>query len=182
MERFERPRLPVVITGLCDSWRASREWTQDTLLQRYGEHKFKVWAPSLNLASNPGSYPDDEHCSRSSDVLLMVPTHSIKNSAGNMWVPLSKSRCRLCGRRCILTPRTGPGCVFQTSTKLSVKSMSDKCKYSFSSPTTLQALLGTQEWRSLAASVTSFYVCIYRLCKIVESCRWERMMRAMQCE
>ena len=42
VERFERPRLPVVITGLCDGWRAANDWNEDTLLQRYGDHKFKV--------------------------------------------------------------------------------------------------------------------------------------------
>ncbi len=41
-ERFERPRQPVVLTGLCDGWRAAREWTPDRLLQRLGHCKFKV--------------------------------------------------------------------------------------------------------------------------------------------
>ena len=40
--RFERPRIPVVITGLCDGWRAGQAWQQQDLLQHYGEHKFKV--------------------------------------------------------------------------------------------------------------------------------------------
>lgn len=39
VERFERPRQPVVITGLQDSWRAPTEWTLDKLLQRYGRHR-----------------------------------------------------------------------------------------------------------------------------------------------
>ena len=46
VERFERPRLPVVITGLCDTWRAAKDWNEETLLQRYGDHKFKVDARS----------------------------------------------------------------------------------------------------------------------------------------
>ncbi len=39
---FERPRLPVVITGLTDSWAAASEWTLPKLLQRFAAHKFKV--------------------------------------------------------------------------------------------------------------------------------------------
>ncbi len=42
VERFERPRLPVVITGLCEPWRAAQEWDEAGLLRRFGEHKFKV--------------------------------------------------------------------------------------------------------------------------------------------
>ncbi|GLC61317.1 hypothetical protein PLESTB_001742800 [Pleodorina starrii] len=41
-ERFERPRIPVVITGLADDWPAFRDWTPERLRQLYGEHKFKV--------------------------------------------------------------------------------------------------------------------------------------------
>ncbi len=42
VERFERPRLPVVITGLCDSWKGHEKWTEENLVKHYGEHKFKV--------------------------------------------------------------------------------------------------------------------------------------------
>ena len=42
VERFEAPKLPVVITGLCDGWPAAREWAPEALLARYGDHKFKV--------------------------------------------------------------------------------------------------------------------------------------------
>lgn len=42
VDRFEAPRLPVVITGLTDSWKAKTEWTEDRLLQRFADHKFKV--------------------------------------------------------------------------------------------------------------------------------------------
>ena len=42
IERFERPRIPVVIIGLCDGWRAGQAWQQEELLKHYGEHKFKV--------------------------------------------------------------------------------------------------------------------------------------------
>ena len=42
VERFERPRLPVVISGLCDSWMGHEKWTEENLVKHYGEHKFKV--------------------------------------------------------------------------------------------------------------------------------------------
>lgn len=42
VERFERPRLPVVITGLCDDWNGRERWNEENLLRQYGEHKFKV--------------------------------------------------------------------------------------------------------------------------------------------
>ena len=41
-ERYERPKKPVIITGLCDGWHAGEAWTEERLLQHYGEHKFKV--------------------------------------------------------------------------------------------------------------------------------------------
>lgn len=40
--RFERPRLPVVLTGLVEEWPAVRNWTPDALAANYGHHKFKV--------------------------------------------------------------------------------------------------------------------------------------------
>jgi hypothetical protein len=42
VERFERPRLPVVITGLTDDWPAAGHWLPDALIARCGDHKFKV--------------------------------------------------------------------------------------------------------------------------------------------
>ena len=47
VERFERPRLPAVITGLCESWRAATDWDEAGLLRRFSEHKFKVSVPQL---------------------------------------------------------------------------------------------------------------------------------------
>lgn len=44
VERYERPRRPVMLTGLCGGWRAAHEWTPDKLLERLGECKFKVGA------------------------------------------------------------------------------------------------------------------------------------------
>ena len=43
-QRFELPKLPCMLTGLCEGWRAQQEWTPDRLLQRLGECKFKVGA------------------------------------------------------------------------------------------------------------------------------------------
>lgn len=40
--RFERPRLPCVVTGLTAGWGANGGWTPEALLQRFGGHKFKV--------------------------------------------------------------------------------------------------------------------------------------------
>ena len=44
IERFEKPRLPVVLTHLCDDWAAvkDRKWTADELMKRYANHKFKI--------------------------------------------------------------------------------------------------------------------------------------------
>lgn len=42
MERFERPRIPVVITGLTDRWGAGAAWAPPALRARFGEHRFKV--------------------------------------------------------------------------------------------------------------------------------------------
>lgn len=43
VERFERPRIPVVITGLAEHWPATRRWTDpEDMRRRFGDHKFKV--------------------------------------------------------------------------------------------------------------------------------------------
>lgn len=42
VERFERPGVPVIITGLTDAWPASKLWTDERLLREFGEHRFKV--------------------------------------------------------------------------------------------------------------------------------------------
>ena len=44
IERYERPRLPVVITGLTDSWNAGRggAWSVEKLVEQFGSHRFKV--------------------------------------------------------------------------------------------------------------------------------------------
>lgn len=40
--RFEGPGIPVILTGLTDDWPAGREWTDARLLERFGDHRFKV--------------------------------------------------------------------------------------------------------------------------------------------
>ncbi len=42
MERYEQPRIPVVITGLTDAWPATHAWTPAALRAEYGDHRFKV--------------------------------------------------------------------------------------------------------------------------------------------
>lgn len=42
MEQFERPRVPVVITGLADGWPAKSKWTTSELCRNYGSHRFEV--------------------------------------------------------------------------------------------------------------------------------------------
>ena len=49
VERFERPRIPVVITNLQEGWPAQELWTPQRLLERFGAHKFKVCCHSLQL-------------------------------------------------------------------------------------------------------------------------------------
>jgi len=42
VERYEQPRVPVVLTGLTERWPAAREWTPERLLSRFQQHSFKV--------------------------------------------------------------------------------------------------------------------------------------------
>ena len=42
VQLYEKPRIPVVITGLQDSWRAQQLWNTADLERRFGEHKFKA--------------------------------------------------------------------------------------------------------------------------------------------
>jgi hypothetical protein len=62
VRRFERPRLPVVVTGLCEEWPAAERWAVDRLLERFGDHKFKarVDVPWAGCAESPlGPAPED---------------------------------------------------------------------------------------------------------------------------
>ena len=42
VQLYEKPGIPVVITGLQDAWQAQRLWNKADLVQRFGNHKFKV--------------------------------------------------------------------------------------------------------------------------------------------
>ncbi len=42
VELYEKPRIPVVITGLQEGWTAQQLWNQADLSRRFGNHKFKV--------------------------------------------------------------------------------------------------------------------------------------------
>lgn len=42
MDKFEKPRIPVVLTHSIDHWRGYRKWTIDKLTRKYGNQKFKV--------------------------------------------------------------------------------------------------------------------------------------------
>ena len=42
VELYEKPRIPVVITGLQEGWRAQQLGNKEDLARRFGDHKFKV--------------------------------------------------------------------------------------------------------------------------------------------
>ena len=42
VQLYEKPRIPVVITGLQDTWKAQQLWNPTDLSRRFGSHKFKV--------------------------------------------------------------------------------------------------------------------------------------------
>ncbi|XP_028517236.1 bifunctional arginine demethylase and lysyl-hydroxylase JMJD6 [Exaiptasia diaphana] len=42
VEKFEKPRIPVVLTHSIDHWRGYRKWTIEKLARKYGNQKFKV--------------------------------------------------------------------------------------------------------------------------------------------
>lgn len=42
VQLYERPRIPVVITGLQEDWKAKQLWNTASLHQRFADHKFKV--------------------------------------------------------------------------------------------------------------------------------------------
>ena len=48
IQLYEKPRIPVVITGLQDSWQAQQLWNTKDLARRFGEHKFKVNRPPFH--------------------------------------------------------------------------------------------------------------------------------------
>ena len=42
VQLYERPRIPVVISGLQDCWKARQLWNPANLHERFADHKFKV--------------------------------------------------------------------------------------------------------------------------------------------
>lgn len=53
IQLYEKPRIPVVVTGLQDSWQAQELWNQTDLAKRFGDHKFKVCTTNhAHLASH----------------------------------------------------------------------------------------------------------------------------------
>ncbi|XP_068704492.1 bifunctional arginine demethylase and lysyl-hydroxylase JMJD6-like [Montipora capricornis] len=42
VERFEKPRIPVVLTHTMDHWKGMRKWTVEKLAKKYRHQKFKV--------------------------------------------------------------------------------------------------------------------------------------------
>ena len=90
VERFERPRLPVVITGLCDGWKARGNWTEEGLLRRYGEHKFKVCPISIRSSqmSRTSSRSSSQQLSlRHVKDLTLHPCRQGYADTGRDWVP-----------------------------------------------------------------------------------------------
>lgn len=53
VDQFERPRIPVVITGLDDKWPANFKWKYAALDENYNNHKFKVIPNSAPRTGTP---------------------------------------------------------------------------------------------------------------------------------
>jgi len=51
---YELPKRPVIVTGLCDGWQAGKEWTEEGLLRRFEDHRFKVRIPDGIVARGKG--------------------------------------------------------------------------------------------------------------------------------
>lgn len=52
VQLYETPRIPVVMTGLQEDWKAKQLWNTASLYQRFADHKFKV-RHSLELCCHP---------------------------------------------------------------------------------------------------------------------------------
>lgn len=57
VQLYEKPGIPVVITGLQDAWQASKLWNKADLAQRFAEHKFKVRIRLLHSYSRSTGAP-----------------------------------------------------------------------------------------------------------------------------
>jgi len=42
IEKYEKPGLPVIISGIARDWPATQNWTKEKLLERHGETKFRT--------------------------------------------------------------------------------------------------------------------------------------------
>ena len=56
VQLYEKPGIPVVVTGSQDAWQAQKLWNKGELDQRFGNHKFKV----LFHGYQPGSMHNNE--------------------------------------------------------------------------------------------------------------------------
>ena len=67
---YERPRTPVVITGLQESWKAQELWNQTELDKRFANHKFKVHLlAQLHSQVSSTAQPSQQHCTAKSAAL-----------------------------------------------------------------------------------------------------------------
>ena len=67
---YERPRTPVVITGLQESWKAQELWNQTELDKRFANHKFKVHLLAQRHSQvSSTAQPSQQHCPAKSAVL-----------------------------------------------------------------------------------------------------------------
>ena len=48
LERYMRPRKPAILTGMMDSWEATKSWDFDQLGKRRESHSVAVWRQALN--------------------------------------------------------------------------------------------------------------------------------------
>ena len=42
VQLYEKPGIPVVVTGLQDAWQSQKSWKMEELARLFGNHKFKV--------------------------------------------------------------------------------------------------------------------------------------------
>lgn len=95
VELFERPRMPTVITGLIEDWPAQERWTEQALLQRFGDHRFKVrilpaWLGYLS--GSQGLCLASQTAWQHADSLRPGLPGSTKESAPHAWAVLVGAR------------------------------------------------------------------------------------------
>ena len=63
VQMYEKPRIPVVITGLQAGWKAQEDWNTHDLEQRFANHNFKVHSPTKQQCqcSNSGHLLTVQH-------------------------------------------------------------------------------------------------------------------------